>query len=430
MKEYSYYKTIEKLSRKGSVPGLETMGHLLDLLGHPEEELSIIHVAGTNGKGSTLAFLAAILKEAGNEVGRYISPTILCYEERFQINGRFIPRDRLESYFQRIEEISDLMREKGWETPTIFEAETAIALLYFRDEKVDYALIETGMGGLKDATNIIEHPFLSIITSISEDHKAFLGDSLEEIACQKAGIIKNNVPVILAINEEVVNDVVKKTCERVGAQCNVTQKGDLCEIRETPTGSAFRYLGEEYHINLPGSHQIENAVTAISAALLIRERKGPDSVSMKNIKTGLSHTRWPGRLELIADDPPFYMDGAHNPDGAKKLAAFLQKHFTNRRIIYIMGVLRDKDYPLMLEYLMPLASWVYVFTPGNQRGLEATELAKAVDSCQVPVTICDDVNEAVHRARTEQKDADCFVLCGSLSFMEEFRNNVYRQTFV
>ena len=430
MKDYSYHKTIEKLSRKGSVPGLETMGHLLDLLGHPEEELSIIHVAGTNGKGSTLAFLAAILKEAGNEVGRYISPTILCYEERFQINGRFIPRDRLESYFQRIEEISDLMREKGWETPTIFEAETAIALLYFRDEKVDYALIETGMGGLKDATNIIEHPFLSIITSISEDHKAFLGDSLEEIACQKAGIIKNNVPVILAINEEVVNDVVKKTCERVGAQCNVTQKGDLCEIRETPTGSAFRYLGEEYHINLPGSHQIENAVTAISAALLIRERKGPDSVSMENIKTGLSHTRWPGRLELIADDPPFYMDGAHNPDGAKKLAAFLQKHFTNRRIIYIMGVLRDKDYPLMLEYLMPLASWVYVFTPGNQRGLEATELAKAVDSCQVPVTICDDVNEAVHRARTEQKDADCFVLCGSLSFMEEFRNNVYRQTFV
>lgn len=430
MKEYSYYKTIEKLSRKGSVPGLETMGHLLDLLGHPEEELSIIHVAGTNGKGSTLAFLAAILKEAGNEVGRYISPTILCYEERFQINGRFIPRDRLESYFQKMEEISDLMREKGWETPTIFEAETAIALLYFRDEKVDYALIETGMGGLKDATNIIEHPFLSIITSISEDHKAFLGDSLEEIACQKAGIIKNNVPVILAINEEVVNDVVKKTCERVGAQCNVTQKGDLCEIRETPTGSAFRYLGEEYHINLPGFHQIENAVTAISAALLIRERKGSDSVSMENIKTGLSHTRWPGRLELIAENPPFYMDGAHNPDGARKLAAFLQKHFTNRRIIYIMGVLRDKDYPLMLEYLMPLASWVYVFTPGNQRGLEATELAKAVDSCQVPVTICDDVNEAVHRARTEQKDADCFVLCGSLSFMEEFRNNVYRQTFV
>ncbi len=430
MKEYSYYKTIEKLSRKGSVPGLETMGHLLDLLGHPEEELSIIHVAGTNGKGSTLAFLAAILKEAGNEVGRYISPTILCYEERFQINGRFIPRDRLESYFQKMEEISDLMREKGWETPTIFEAETAIALLYFRDEKVDYALIETGMGGLKDATNIIEHPFLSIITSISEDHKAFLGDSLEEIACQKAGIIKNNVPVILAINEEVVNDVVKKTCERVGAQCNVTQKGDLCEIRETPTGSAFRYLGEEYYINLPGFHQIENAVTAISAALLIRERKGSDSVSMENIKTGLSHTRWPGRLELIAENPPFYMDGAHNPDGARKLAAFLQKHFTNRRIIYIMGVLRDKDYPLMLEYLMPLASWVYVFTPGNQRGLEATELAKAVDSCQVPVTICDDVNEAVHRARTEQKDADCFVLCGSLSFMEEFRNNVYRQTFV
>lgn len=428
MKEYSYYKTIEKLSRKGSVPGLETMEHLLDLLGHPEEELRIIHVAGTNGKGSTLAFLEAILKEAGYEVGRYISPTILCYEERFQINGRFISRDRLESYFHRMEEVSALMEENGWETPTIFEAETAIALLYFRDEKVDYALIETGMGGLLDATNVIAHPFLTILTSISEDHKAFLGDTLEEIAGQKAGIIKQNVPVILAYNEAIVEEVVRRTCRRVEAEYIGTKKEDLSDVSETPTGSAFRYLGEEYQIKLPGYHQVENAVTAIRAAFLIRERTGEDAVSMDNIRDGLSHARWPGRLELLAEDPPFYMDGAHNPDGARKLAAFLQKHFTNRRIIYIMGVLRDKDYTLMLEYLMPLASRVYVFTPGNQRGLEAGELAKAVASCQVPVTICDNVNDAVQRARTEQRDAECFVLCGSLSFMEEFRQNENRKT--
>ena len=426
MKEYRYYKTIEKLSKKGSVPGLETMGHLLDLLGHPEKEGKIIHVAGTNGKGSTLAFLAAILKEAGYEVGRYISPTVLCYEERFQINGRFIPQDRLEEYFQRIEEISVLMKERGWESPTIFEAETAIALLYFRDEKVDYALIETGMGGLEDATNVIEHPLLTILTSISEDHKAFLGDTLEEIACQKAGIIKKNVPVILAVNEAVVNDVVRKTCERVGARCVTVKKEDFSDIRETPTGSDFCYLGEEYLIKLPGCHQIENAANAIQAALLIRNAEGPDSVNLIHIKEGLAQASWPGRLELIEEDPPFYMDGAHNPDGARKLASFLQKHFTNSKIIYIMGVLRDKDYPLMLEYLMPLAACVYVFTPGNQRGLEARELAKAVDSRHIPVTICENVNEAVERARTEQKDADCFVLCGSLSFMEEFRHNVYR----
>ena len=428
MKEYSYYKIIEKLSRKGSVPGLETMEHLLDLLGHPEREEKIIHVAGTNGKGSTLAFLAAILKEAGYEVGRYISPTVLCYEERFQINGRFIPRDRLEAYFQRIEEVSALMKEKGWETPTIFEAETAIALLYFRDEKVDYALIETGMGGLQDATNVIEHPFLTILTSISEDHKAFLGDTLEEIACQKAGIIKKNVPVILAINEPLVNDVVQKACESAGTQCIVIKKEDVSDVIETPTGSDFCYLGEKYHIKLPGFHQIENALNAIEAALSIRKSEGADSLAMEHIKEGISQARWPGRLELIAEDPPFYMDGAHNPDGARKLAAFLQKHFTNTKIIYIMGVLRDKDYTLMLEYLMPLAAGAYVFTPRNQRGLEAGQLAKAVASCHVPVTICENVNEAVKRARTEQSDADCFVLCGSLSFMEEFRHNDYRQT--
>ena len=318
------------------------------------------------------------------------------------------------------------MEERGWETPTIFEAETAIALMYFRDEKVDYALIETGMGGLKDATNVIKHPFLTIITSISEDHKAFLGDTLEEIACQKAVIIKKNVPVILGINEAIVCDVVRKTCKNAGARCIAIKKEDVSDVRETPTGSDFCYLGEEYHIKLPGYHQIENAANAIQAALLIREAEGPDSVSITDIKEGLAQARWPGRLELIAEDPPFYMDGAHNPDGARKLAAFLQKHFTNRKIIYIMGVLRDKDYPLMLEYLMPLAASVYVFTPGNQRGLEARELAKAVASFHIPVTICENVNEAVQRAGTEQKDADCFVLCGSLSFMEEFRHNVYR----
>lgn len=428
MAEFSYHKTIERLSEKGSIPGLETMGHLLGMLDHPEKKLNIIHVAGTNGKGSTLAFLAEILTEAGCRAGRYVSPAVVCYEEHFQINDRFISGDRLEIYYRKIEEVSRIMREKGWETPTIFEAETAIALLYFQDEKVDYALIETGMGGLMDATNVIENPLLTILTSISEDHKAFLGDTLEEIALQKAGIIKKNVPVILALNEKTVNDVVEKACRRAGTSCTRIRREDLDSVRETPTGTSFRYLGEEYRINLPGSHQVENAATAISAALLLREMTGGDKILLKHIKDGVSHTRWPGRLERMAGDPPFYLDGAHNPDGARRLADFLQKHFTKGRIVYIMGVLRDKDYKRMLDYLMPLASCVYVFTPGNQRGLPAEELAAAVEACRVPVTVCDRVGQAVQRARTEHKDADCFVLCGSLSFMEEFRQDVYRQS--
>ena len=430
MKEYKYFNTIEKLSRKGSVPGLETIGHLLEILGHPERELHIIHVAGTNGKGSTMAFLAEILKEAGFAVGRYISPAIQCYEERFQINGEFISKDYLGDYYHRIEEASCHMKKMGWETPTIFEAETAIAFLYFRDQKVDYALIETGMGGLKDATNVIEHPILTILTSISEDHKAFLGETLGEIARNKAGIIKNNTPAVLAFNLPIVNDIVKKTCERVGADFFPIKKEDLTDVRETPTGSAFYYLGEEYHIKLPGYHQVENAVTAIQAALLLHNTEGEERITREKIKEGLLKTRWPGRLEILADNPPFYMDGAHNPDGARKLADFLQKHFTNGKIVYIMGVLRDKEYVLMLNYLMPLATSVYTFTPANERGLEAGTLAKAVMSFGVPVTVCHNVTEAVRKARTEQKDADCFILCGSLSFMEEFRQNVYRQTLL
>ncbi|MBR5047194.1 MAG: bifunctional folylpolyglutamate synthase/dihydrofolate synthase [Eubacterium sp.] len=425
--EYSYYKTIEKLSKKGSIPGLETMGRLLDILQHPEKELKIIHAAGTNGKGSTLAFLAGILQAAGYRVGRYISPTIQCYEERFQINDRFISGDRLDTYFRDIEEASDKMSGEGRQTPTIFEVETAIALEYFRDERVDYALIETGMGGLLDATNVIEHPYLTILTSISEDHKAFLGDSLEEIALHKAGIIKRNVPVILAPNKKVVNDLVENTARKLEAPFIRIRNEDISHLLDTPTGSSFRYLGEAYDIKLPGCHQVENAVTAIQAALLIRKMSGSGIPGPDDIREGLNSTRWPGRLELIREDPPFYMDGAHNPDGARRLACFLQKHFTKGKIVYIMGVLRDKEYTRMLDYLMPLAARVYVFTPANQRGLEAGKLAEAVASCHVPVTICDNVNEAVKKAWEESTDADCFVLCGSLSFMEEFRKDVYQK---
>lgn len=427
--EYKYPEYIKKLSVKGSVFGLETMQRLLNLLGHPEEDLKIIHTAGTNGKGSTLAFLAQILMESGYRVGRYISPTVICYEERFQINGIFMEKDRLESYFQSVMEAYHKMEEMGWPTPTIFEAETAIALMFFKEENVDYALVECGMGGLTDATNAIAHPFLTMITSISEDHKGFLGDTVEKIAEQKAGIIKAGAPLVLAINPENIQKTIAKISKNVHESAEEREKdiflkeNDIRVIEETPMGSTFSNEGENYEIMLPGAHQMQNALTALTAAKMLQHMESGERITLEHMKNGLKNTRWPGRLELISTQPPFYLDGAHNPDGAYRLAAFLEKHFTNKRIVYIMGVLGDKEYDLMLSYLMPLGSAVYVFKPDNPRGLSAEKLAEAMKSYgYLSVTVCDGVKDAVEQARRNEKDADCFVLCGSLSFIEDFRS--------
>ena len=422
---YRYHEIIEELSKKGSVPGLETMCHLLDYLDHPEKDLRIVHAAGTNGKGSTLAFLAEILIQSGYSVGRYISPTIRCYAERFQIDHHFISEERMEIYYKRIREISEQMREKGLETPTIFEAETAIALLYFREEHVDYALIETGMGGLMDATNAIRNPFLTMITSISEDHKGFLGDSIEEIAAQKAGIIKSCAPVILAENPESVRQVILRQCKEKETTCSVNTEKDFIIIEETPYGNRFEWQGDSYQIMLPGAHQISNAMTALSAAEALSQMAGGEKISRVSMKSGLYHMRWPGRLELLSTDPYIYLDGAHNPDGAAKLAEFLQKHFTNKRIIYIMGVLGDKEYGRMLAELMPLAAAAYVFRPANARGLDAACLAEAMAPYGIPVTVCPDVY-AAYRQALEHEEADCFVVCGSLSFIEELMQKLHR----
>lgn len=444
-----YQSIIEELRKKGSSPGLEAIGNLLEELGHPERKLPIIHIAGTNGKGSVFAFLSSILKEGGYRVGRYISPTIQCYEERFQINGDFIEEKQLEKYFFQIQEAIGILKEKGKKTPTLFEAETAVAFLYFMEENVDFALIETGMGGRLDATNIVEHPVLTLITSISFDHRDILGDSLPAIAGEKAGIIKAGVPVICAKNPPQVIDVIKEKAKKEGAPFFLVEREDVEVIEEGPEGNTFLWKKQKYHMNLPGSHQIDNACLALAAAeqikTLRRQEEQTESIPVtghikaapagekqrgkewpvhcpldtETMARGIEKTKWPGRLEIIGRNPLFYRDGAHNLDGAGKLAAFVQKHFTNKRIIYIMGVLKDKDYPGMLAFLMPLAKRAYVFRPDCKRGLKAELLAEEMQKYPVAVTVCQDIKDAVRKARAEAEKEDILVACGSLSFMED-----------
>ena len=432
----NYISLIEELKKRGSVPGLDAIEGLLEELGHPEDNLKVVHIAGTNGKGSIFAYLSSILIAAGFKVGRYISPTISCYEERFQINGEYITKDELARLYNIVEEAMKREEEKTGLKPTLFEVETAISFLYFKEEKVDYALIEVGMGGRMDATNVIRHPELTVISSISYDHQAFLGDTLEEIAWQKAGIIKESCPVVLSENSDEVCKVIEQEATKKKVKCIEIKPTDYEVLSETPYGSTFLWKEQRYETKLPGRHQVSNAVTALAASeYLFRKdyeknnaRKAiAEELDEMNVKSaqqgGIIRTCWPGRLEVLKKEPLFYRDGAHNPDGAKKLAAFLQKYFTNKKIIYIMGVLKDKDYKKMLRYLMPMAKEVYVFKPKNERGLSAQILADTIkEVADVSVTIESDVNAAVFRALDTAKPDDVLVACGSLSFMEEMED--------
>ena len=432
----NYISLIEELKKRGSVPGLDAIEGLLEELGHPEDNLKIVHIAGTNGKGSIFAYLSSILIAAGFKVGRYISPTISCYEERFQINGKYITKDKLARLYNIVEEALKREEEKTGLKPTLFEVETAISFLYFKEEKVDYALIEVGMGGRMDATNVIRHPELTVISSISYDHQAFLGDTLEEIAWQKAGIIKESCPVVLSENSDEVCKVIEQEAKKKRVKCIEIEPTDYEVLSETPYGSTFLWKEQRYETKLPGRHQVSNAVTALAASEYLFHKdyeknnarkaiaKKLDEMNVKSAQQGgIIRTCWPGRLEVLKKEPLFYRDGAHNPDGAKKLAAFLQKYFTNKKIIYIMGVLKDKEYKKMLRYLMPMAKEVYVFKPINVRGLSAQILADTIkEVADVSVTIESDVNAAVFRALDTAKPDDVLVACGSLSFMEEMED--------
>ena len=432
----NYISLIEELKKRGSVPGLDAIEGLLEELGHPEDKLKIVHIAGTNGKGSIFAYLSSILIAAGFKVGRYISPTISCYEERFQINGEYITKDKLARLYNIVEEAMKREEEKTGLKPTLFEVETAISFLYFKEEKVDYALIEVGMGGRMDATNVIRHPELTVISSISYDHQAFLGDTLEEIAWQKAGIIKESCPVVLSENSDEVCKVIEQEATKKKVKCIEIKPTDYEVLSETPYGSTFLWKEQRYETKLPGRHQVSNAVTALAASEYLFRKdyeknnarkaiaKKLDEMNVKSAQQGgIIRTCWPGRLEVLKKEPLFYRDGAHNPDGAKKLAAFLQKYFTNKKIIYILGVLKDKEYKKMLRYLMPMAKEVYVFKPKNERGLSAQILADTIkEVADVSVTIESDVNAAVFRALDTAKPDDVLVACGSLSFMEEMED--------
>lgn len=408
---------IQSLNQYGSVLGLDNMLRLCEKLGHPETRCRFIHIAGTNGKGSTSAYIAHMLMAAGFHVGRYVSPTITDYRERFQIGKRMITQKDLCEYVEHLKAVCEELVAEGYPHPTPFEVETALGFLYFADKKCDYVVLEVGMGGATDATNVIPAPVACVWASISMDHMGFLGKDLTSIARVKAGIAKEGSLLISCKQEQEVEEVLQKQAEQVGGSLVIADASKATGIKYGLTTQQFSYKGlSKLKIHLAGTHQISNAVTAVEVMLQLREI-GVD-ISDKAIYKGLEDTLWQARLEVLGKQPLFVIDGAHNEDAARKLVSSIETYFSGKRIIYIMGVLKDKEYEKILSMTAKYAEHILTITPPeNPRALGAYELALAAREYHNQVTNLSSLEEAVEVSHL-LADKDTVILCfGSLSYL-------------
>lgn len=417
MNERQVMEYMEQVSAYGIVPGLDSIRELCRELGDPQKELRFVHIAGTNGKGSVSAFLAEILKCAGYRVGRYLSPTLFQYRERIQVNGSCITKAALGRGVERIKGICDGMVARGLPHPTPFEIETALGFLYFREKACDVVVLETGMGGLLDATNIVENTLAAVLTSVSMDHMQFLGDTPEKIAFQKAGIIKRGCRVVSAVQRKEVMEVIQAGAEAMGCPLQAVKPEMLSHVRYGLEKQSFDYGGlKKLELSLAGKYQIENAALAVETVEALRGQGL--SVSEEAVRLGLLRTQWSGRFTLIGKKPYFIVDGAHNEEAAVRLAESLEFYFTNKRVIYIMGVLKDKEYEKIIASTHALADQIITVTPpGNPRALPAYELARAVAEVHCDVTAADSLEEAVEMSRLLAGKEDVIVAFGSLSFL-------------
>lgn len=411
---------IDALKAYGIVPGLSNITELCKRLSDPQEALSFVHIAGTNGKGSVLAYISTVLKCAGYRVGRYISPVIFDYCEKIQVNGRPIARKALCACMDKVKEACEAMAAEGFPHPTPFEAETAAAFLYFKEKACDIVVLETGMGGREDATNLIRNTRAAVLASVSMDHMQFLGKTLGEIAYQKAGIIKNRCYVISAKQEpEAMEAIAGEAAEK---DCSLTVTGKADKIRYGLEKQKFTYTTasgrcfSDLEITLAGKHQVANAVLAVETIDRLSACGYP--VSEKQLRKGLLETNWPGRFQVVAKRPLFILDGAHNEDAAKKLAESIRFYFTNKRIVYIMGILKDKEYEKIIAETYAYADQIITVTPpDNPRGLPAIMLAQAVREYHPRVTAAGSLEEAVEMAYLLTKKEDVVICFGSLSYL-------------
>ncbi len=406
------------LRRFGIKMGLSTIRRILKELGNPQDNFGCIHVAGTNGKGSIASGIASILNAAGYRTGLYTSPHLVTFNERISINGSHISNARVVAAYHAVKNV-----HKGSREPTFFEFSTAMAFYDFGREGIDWAVIETGMGGRLDATNIVR-PAVSIISNLSLEHREYLGDTLAQIAAEKGGIIKKGVPVVTGVRQPGALSVLTDIAAAKSAP--VFRLGKHFRVRRK-SGSTFTFFGiqnrwPDMKTRLMGRHQIDNAAISLAACELLN--RGGVSISEDNCRQGLLNLSWPGRLEVVCESPRIILDGAHNLIAARKLAAFLAKETDQRPITMVIGILDDKPYEAMLSALIPVTKKVIFTRPKIDRGLPPETLYEEARQYGKEMTILPDVHQAVQQAVNQAAPDDVICIAGSLYVVGEAKTSL------
>ncbi len=430
-----YSQSIQKVNsllKFGIKPGLERIGELLNRLGNPQDKLKFVHVAGTNGKGTACTLISNVLTAAGYKTGLYTSPYIMDFRERFRINGEMIPKDELSKLTERVSKIVDEMKQEDL-IITEFEFITALAFLWYFEQKCDIVVLEVGLGGRFDATNIINTSIVSVIMSISLDHTAILGDTVEKIAYEKCGIIKPcGQAVVYANQPDGVIPVVENSVKDNKASLTIADDSAVKLIKTDIKGSEFIYsakgrfgIDSEMKLFIPfiGEHQLRNASTALEA-LNILYKQGY-KITAEAIEKGFRTASFFARLELIGENPIVLLDGAHNPGGAKALANAIKAYLSGKKKILIMGMLADKDVETAVSYIAPNFDKAYTLSPDNPRAMSSEELAKVVSKYCQDVTHLEDYRKAYELAISDAEADGAVVICGSLYLAGKMRHIIF-----
>ena len=406
----------------GIMPGLERINLLLERLGNPQKSLRCIHVAGTNGKGTVCSFIASVLKTAGYKTGLYTSPYIVDFRERIRVDGEMITESELEDVTQTVRaEIEKLRTEDV--IITEFEAVTAAAFLHYKNSGCDFVVLETGLGGRFDATNVIDRPIVSVITSVSLDHVNILGNTLGEIAYEKCGIIKNDCPVVTnsAQNADVIK-VIKEQSEVRNSALTVADVSAIKVLDETIKGSDIFYAGRSVFVPFPGKHQTENCITALTVINLLKEQG--IAISENAIREGIAKTRNPARCEVVSENPLVILDGCHNEDSARALCSVMEKNLKCKKISAVMGMMADKDIDKVLLLMLPYFAKVYTVTPSNPRAINADELASKINRLRGNAESFENIYDAYDYALEHTDSDDVLIVCGSLYLCSDIYNHI------
>ncbi|MBQ5950532.1 MAG: bifunctional folylpolyglutamate synthase/dihydrofolate synthase [Lachnospiraceae bacterium] len=416
----------EEAKKRGSRFGTERIRVLLDRLDHPERNLEFVHVTGTNGKGSVIAFLSAVLTRCSYRVGEYTSPAVFCYEERFRVGGSRLEKQDLAAYAERVIEADRQMKEEGLEQATLFELETALAFVIFKEEKCDIVLLEAGLGGAGDATSVIPRKVVSVITSVDLDHTKELGKTKEEIAEAKAGIIGPDRPVVYLTRDEEVRDIIERVARERESQTRPVQLERFDHdpfMTLLPSGKMaqlFTYKNyEEIPVTMLGRYEAENAAVAVETLEALSDW-GFYHINKKLIIGGMAEARLPGRFELLREHPNLFIDGAHNPAGVRAMIESLAYYFPGQKWTGVMGVFKDKDYPEMVRLCAGQFSQVLTVTPPDaERALPAEELAKCFEEHGCEARAVKDMESALSQAIAVTGRPDVIIVFGSLSILRE-----------